>query len=353
MSASRTQKQKTRARGARRAEPTHELGLSAAWGRWVVDNLLAGAPVDALVARLEREGVPTNVAAREVLSIARSPALAAARDARLEARRLAMLARVQRELQRAASRPHKVLRASNLSAEQFFDGYYANHLPVVLERFASAWPAVGKWSPEYFRDALGQHEVEACVGRERDPEYDQNFRAHTERMTMRAFAERVLAAGVSNDLYLIANNRNMERAPLRVLYEDMRWEHGLLEPERLDGCTALWFGPRGTYTPLHHDTTNILFCQIYGRKRIWLAHPAELTLQRGAKGVYAAIDPERPSPDDPEPLWKMVELEPGDALFIPVGWWHSVRALSTSINIAFTNFARSNFFSWFMPAAAR
>ncbi len=338
----------------RTAAPTpDEMGLSPAWGRWVVDNLLAGARPEVIVARLEREGVAGPLAASEVSTIARSPALLVAREARVEARRLAMLARMQRDLQRTAARPHKVLRASGLSAERFFDEYYANNLPVVLEGFAREWPAVSRWTPEYFRDELGHHEVEACVGRDRDPDYDQNFKAHTERMTLRAFAERVLAAGLSNDLYLIANNRNMQRAPLRVLYDDVRWEHGLLEPDRLDGCTALWFGPRGTYTPLHHDTTNILFCQIYGQKRLWLAHPAEVSLQRGARGVYAAMDPERPKPDDPEPLWKQVELEPGDALFIPVGWWHSVRALSVSINIAFTNFTRDNFFSWFTPAAAR
>ncbi|MBL8684324.1 MAG: cupin-like domain-containing protein [Myxococcales bacterium] len=345
----------TRRSPERRAPRTSpdEVTLSPAWGRWVVDNLLAGAHVDAIVAHLEREGVASKIARREVLSVASSPALAVAREARVEAKRLAMLARMQRDLQRTAPRPHKVARASGLAAEAFFDVYYANNVPVVIEGFAREWPAVARWTPEYFRDELGRYEIEACIGRERDPEYDQNFKAHTERMSMRSFAERVLAAGVSNDLYLIANNRNMERAPMRALYDDVRWDHGLLEPGRLDGCTALWFGPRGTYTPLHHDTTNILFCQIYGRKRVWLAHPSEVALQRGARGVYAAMDPERPRPDDPQPLWKHVELEPGDALFIPVGWWHAVRALSVSINIAFTNFTRDNFFSWFTPAAAR
>jgi hypothetical protein len=39
-------------------------------------------------------------------------------------------------------------------------------------------------------------------------------------------------------------------------------------------------------------------------------------------------------------------------LFIPVGWWHHVRALSLSINLAFTNFTRANAFDWFRPAEA-
>ncbi len=44
-----------------------------------------------------------------------------------------------------------------------------------------------------------------------------------------------------------------------------------------------------------------------------------------------------------------VVLAPGEMLFIPVGWWHHVRALSLSINLAFTNFVRNNSFDWFRP----
>ena len=41
-----------------------------------------------------------------------------------------------------------------------------------------------------------------------------------------------------------------------------------LDPARREGSTALWFGPGGTVTPLHHDTSNILFGNVYGAKRL-------------------------------------------------------------------------------------
>jgi ribosomal protein L16 Arg81 hydroxylase len=39
-----------------------------------------------------------------------------------------------------------------------------------------------------------------------------------------------------------------------------------------------------------------------------------------------------------------VEIGPGDLLFLPVGWWHHVRGLETSITMTFTNFVFDNDF---------
>ncbi|NUG52732.1 cupin-like domain-containing protein, partial [Acinetobacter lactucae] len=35
-------------------------------------------------------------------------------------------------------------------------------------------------------------------------------------------------------------------------------------------------------------------------------------------------------------------LNAGDALFIPIGWWHSVESLDVSISISFTHFKAPN-----------
>jgi ribosomal protein L16 Arg81 hydroxylase len=95
-------------------------------------------------------------------------------------------------------------------------------------------------------------------------------------------------------------------------------------------------------------------CQVYGRKRVLLCPPFELSLIRNTHhGVYSDIDAESPDldafPEFAKISRKEVVLSPGEALFIPVGWWHHVRTLEMSINLAFTNFRAPNEFGWYGP----
>ena len=80
-----------------------------------------------------------------------------------------------------------------------------------------------------------------------------------------------------------------------------------------------------------------------------MASPLQTELFDGARAMYSALDPERLPADFPV-TFKDFVLEPGEALFIPAGWWHHVRALDVSISLGMNHFAKENDFdAWYTP----
>ena len=56
--------------------------------------------------------------------------------------------------------------------EVFIKDYYSKHKPVVLKKGIDHWPALKKWSPQYFADALGDEEIQVQFNRENDALFD-------------------------------------------------------------------------------------------------------------------------------------------------------------------------------------
>jgi hypothetical protein len=319
--------------------------LAPAWWEWLADNLAHGLDDDELFGLLEQQGVPRRLAVDAAAQLRRSPAFAVARAQAIRAARLACVLR----LVRARAAVSSIERRRDPAPDEFFGRYWAAGVPFVATDLVAGWPARGKWSPQWLRERFGAVEIEASVGRESDPEYDINFASHRQTMTMAQYVDRVLATEASNDCYLIANNHNLARPGLRPLFDDIV-PPAYLDASRLVGGSALWFGPAGTTTSLHHDTSNILLCQIYGTKTVRLGDPCDPALVERARGVYSEIDP-LAEPDAAR--LHVIELGPGDALFLPVGWWHHVTAHDVSISIALNAFARPNRFDWYTPGALR
>jgi hypothetical protein len=332
--------------------------LSNAWRTWVAENLLRRVPRAELIASLGAQGVPASLAAREIEEIARSPLMHGADKLARLVRRHELVVRMKRTMDNVASSPRAVERRSGVPAEEFFDRYYAANVPVVLTDALEPWPAMRRWSPADWKARFGDVLVEATTDREADPIFEPNFKAHCTLTPMGELCNRIVAAGTTNDVYLIANNHLAKRPGLEALLDDVRAPHPYLDPPRNGDYLSLWFGPAGTLTPLHHDTANVLLCQVYGRKKFLLFPSFELFLTHDPHhGVHSPIDPEHPDldlyPELAEATRREVELSAGEALFIPVGWWHHVRALEVSISASFTNFKRPNQLRWYYPGLVK
>jgi hypothetical protein len=228
------------------------------------------------------------------------------------------------------------------SSREFFERYYYANRPVILRGLMKGWKALQLWSPDFFARRFGNCSVEIVTGRSRDPHYESNFLSHRTTLRMKDYVRMVKEAGETNDFYLSARNFFFQRKGFKSLLDDMRCPRSFLNPRTFRKAPNLFFGPKGTLTPLHHDGLNILFGQICGRKMFKLIPPFDMDKVYVERVCFSGVDlgkldysrfPRMRSASILE-----VVVGPGEFLFIPVGWWHWVKALDVSISVSFTSF---------------
>lgn len=114
------------------------------------------------------------------------------------------------------------------------------------------------------------------------------------------------------------------------------------------GIVNAWIGPPGQLSPLHRDPYHNLLCQVHGTKAVWLFPPGDGEALLPCDDFRTAntsriLDPR---PPDAVRRWPSLAttspqactLAPGDALFMPKGWWHVVQASEECAFAASVNF---------------
>ncbi|XP_074053506.1 bifunctional peptidase and arginyl-hydroxylase JMJD5 isoform X2 [Macrotis lagotis] len=222
------------------------------------------------------------------------------------------------------------------SLEFFRKNYLVPQKPVILEGIANHWPCMRKWSLEYIQEIAGFRTVPVEVGSKyTDEEWSQSL------MTVNEFISKYIMN--KDDIGYLAQHQLFDQIP--ELKQDICIPDYccLGNGEEEDITINAWFGPAGTISPLHQDPQQNFLVQVLGRKYIQLYSPQE------SESLYphetqllhntSQVDVENPNlikfPEFTKASYQSCILNPGQILFIPVKYWHYVRALDISFSVSF------------------
>lgn len=316
------------------------------WTLWATYNLALGLPEEEVKSEMVKNGFTIDEASEIVQISCTGPGYKAALQMARNYKQTCVLNEALLELESQVNDFSTVKRLSGLSSTDFHESYFCTNRPVIFEDVVPSWPAVSKWSIEFFRQKFGSEQVVYQSGRSIHDHRDA-FVDHSIRATFNDFLS-VIERPPSNasPAYLIAHDRLLDRPAFKSLLDDITFDPRYFDGKDTHGRVFFWLGSAGSTTPMHRDLGNVYLAQIKGRKLIRMVPSKQLHLMYNEVGYHSDADFDNLSFDD-FPLLKDafiadIIVKPGDLLFIPVGWWHFVKCLDTSITITGNNFCFPN-----------
>lgn len=256
-----------------------------------------------------------------------------------------------------------VPRRKGLALAEFEEEYLYPNLPVVIEDAIERWPALGKWTPDWFKQRFPKRAVVVDdVTVELAILIDQIIAPRTAEDKAPRTAEDKAPRPHRKTPYL--RNQAIHQifpellpdiAPAPV-YVWPNWLHGRYFPPAMDaymrGLTTLelFIGGKGSKFPsLHVDVagTHAFLHQVYGTKELVLYPPEQSELvYPNHKGISQIEDIEAPDLDrfprfaEATPIRATVQA--GDMILVPSGWWHTAVMPGPSITVAWNTANASN-----------
>lgn len=206
--------------------------------------------------------------------------------------------------------------------------------PELLRGLVADAPMISRWTPEYLAQLAGDRQVDVVIGER------ESGAARYATLALADVFRRQLGEADGEPIYLKEFDL---LGALPALVPDAQ----LARVERPGHRSVhhAWISDRGARTGYHYDLLDNVLTQVRGRKRATLV-PPELgpSMYRSDRfDLYARLsEVDGFAPDLrrfprfalAKAVEKSFELGPGDALFIPAGWWHRVESNTPSISLA-------------------
>ena len=213
-----------------------------------------------------------------------------------------------------------VEKVSLIDQKNFSDSYFIPLKPLVIKDLAKTWPASKKWTPDFFKEQYGNKQVKV---------YDESFvtagkhyMSKLKSISLREYIDTIMSS--SQNLRMFLYNIKSE---IPELVEDINF------PTLVNGLSKnfvfMFFGCKESVTQMHFDIdmSHVLHTSILGKKTVYLfPYEQGKNLHRYPFTCRSYVDVERPDfeqyPGLKDAQGYKVELERGETLYIPSGYWH-------------------------------
>lgn len=235
----------------------------------------------------------------------------------------------------------QIPRVEEISKREFLQKYVMPQKPVVIEKLTRDWPAAKKWNLDYIRKMAGEKVVPLYDDRPISSKYKFN-EPHAE-MKMAEYLD-LLESGPTN--YRIFLYHLLKEVP--ALQKDFDFPQiGLRFIKKLP---TLFFGGENSKVFMHYDIdfANIMHFHFHGKKKCILFPPSQTKyLYKVPHALISHQDIDFNKPDFQKfPALKkakgyVTELNHGDCLYMPEGYWHQMTYLSPGFSMSLRAFSRN------------
>lgn len=229
----------------------------------------------------------------------------------------------------------------NISKEDFIKHYYKPQKPVLIKNLTREWKAFEKWNLDYIQERAG----------------DQIVPLYNNQVTK----GKQYSAEPATEMRLYDYIELLKKGPtdLRIFFYDVLKKM----PELLDDFTfpdlgmkffkrlpVMFFGSRGSKVLPHYDMdlADLVHFHFHGHKNVLLFPPEQTKyIYRIPHSVHNLESIDLDAPDfENYPGLKYLDgleanMEHGDALYMPSGYWHYIKYLDGSFSLTIRAFSRN------------
>ncbi|MFT4536367.1 MAG: hypothetical protein ACI9P5_003743 [Saprospiraceae bacterium] len=231
---------------------------------------------------------------------------------------------------------HSMDRVDRISIRDFKKNYIKKGIPLIIEGGAKEWLAVKNWSIDYFKELYGEEEI-LFVDYENHSKFEQ--------LKLKEILDGL--EGEKGKYYRFYPL--LQRHPEHKKDFDFKWLEACRHKVNWSENLNMFIGAKGHSSPIHNSFSNNIFIQVTGEKE-WIIYPPyyspifdpdpALNMYRGTSERqgqrFDSFNPDY----EKHPLFKYMDayrvvLKPGDILYNPPYWWHTVVNHSNSIGVGY------------------